>query len=64
MTPKDELAYLGHIPFSATFYSEGKAKRVEMASLVQRPDGYSLYLAVPKEDWVELRGSFPRKYSR
>lgn len=58
MKPQDKLAYLGPVPFSATFYSTGRAKSVAMESLEQQPNGHILYLAIPKEAWVTLREKF------
>lgn len=58
MKPGDKLAYVGPIPFSATFYSVGKAMSVAVESLDQQPHGYSLFLAVPIENWVTSRQKF------
>lgn len=58
MKPQDKLAYLGPIPFSASFYSAGKATSMAMESLEQTPGNYTLYLAISKEDWMTLSGKF------
>lgn len=61
MKPQDQLAYLGPLPFSATFYSAGKAKSVAMESLKQQPNNYTLYLAISKKDWTTLSENFARQ---
>jgi hypothetical protein len=58
MKPQDQLAYLGPTPFSATFYSKGRAQSVDEDSLTQQPSGHALYLAVPKEAWESFKEKF------
>lgn len=58
MKPQDQLAYLGPIPFSATFYSKGRVRSIDMHSLKQKPDNYVLYLAIEKNAWVTLKEQF------
>ena len=58
MQPQDQLAYLGPTPFSATFYSKGRAQSVDLDSLKQNPIGHALYLAVPKEAMDSFKEKF------
>lgn len=58
MRPQDVLAYLGALPFSATFYSEGRAKLVSAEVLAQPPVNHIIYLAVAKENWDPLSGQW------
>jgi 4-amino-4-deoxy-L-arabinose transferase-like glycosyltransferase len=59
MQPSDQLAYWGQIPFSATFYSRGSAQSLNAKSLKQKPANLTLYLAVPKEDWLAVQETLP-----
>ena len=58
MQPQDQLAYLGPTPFSATFYSKGRAQSVDVDSLTQHASGHALYLAVPKEAMDSFKERF------
>ena len=58
MKPQDQLAYLGPTPFSATFYSKGRAQSVDVDSLTQHASGHALYLAVPKEAMDSFKEKF------
>jgi len=58
MKPQDQLAYLGPTPFSATFYSKGRAQSVDLDSLAQHFSGQGMYLAVPKEAMDSFKEKF------
>ena len=58
MRPGEKLVYLGPTPFSATFYSQGRAGEISMAHLSNRQaHSHALYLAVPKGDFEQVSKS-------
>ena len=58
MQPGEKLVYLGSKPFSATFYSQGRAEEITMENLAIRAGhSHTLYLAVPKGDFEKVSKS-------
>ena len=58
MQPGEKLVFLGAKPFSATFYSQGRAGEISMAHLSNRQaPSHALYLAVPKGDFEQVSKS-------
>jgi len=53
--PDVPLVYLGEQPFSALFYSRGRAGRISKAALPEKQSsGASFYLAIPKAEQAEV----------
>lgn len=65
MQPGEKLVFLGEIPFSATFYSQGQAGRTTIEELTANPSRTTtMYLAVPKNDFNQVLKSLNKPLTK